>query len=108
MTQSVHCNRKETKMTLITISQFEGGINGRKVWCWFHLLFHPSASVPPPFACRTGGPRGEWRVWGDHHSLPPSLLSPVLSALQSPLSTLITYINVSKKRTTLWVGLCVR
>lgn len=72
------------------------------------FIFHPSASVPSPFACRTGGPREEWTVWGDDPSLHPSaLLSPVLSALQSPLSTLITYINVSKKRT-LWVGLCVR
>lgn len=77
MTQSVHCNRKETKMTLITISQFAGGINGRKVWGWFHLLFHPSASVPSPFACRTGGPREEWTVWGDDPSLRPSLYPPV-------------------------------
>lgn len=104
MAQSVCCIRKETKMILITISQFEGGINGRKVWCWFHLLFHPSASVPSPCACRTGQ-FGETIPPSRH---PSTLLSPVLSALQSPLSTLITYINVSKKRTTLWVGLCVR
>ncbi len=43
-------------------------------------------------------------------SLSPSLalsLCLALSALQSPLSTLITYINVSKKKTALWICLCV-
>lgn len=58
---------------------------------------------------RTGG-REEWTVKGDDPLLSLlfscclSLSSPLaLSALQSPLSTLITYINMSKKKTALCV-----
>lgn len=72
-----------------------------------HLL---SSSLSPfPLACRTAG-REEWTVKGDDPSLPLFLcrsLTPALSALQSPLSTLITYINMSKKKTAVWICLCM-
>lgn len=80
------------------------------------ICFPISSSLsvsPSPLACRTGG-REEWTVKGADPLLSLLLLYSrsvslflALSALQSPLSTLITYINMSKKKTVLWICLCV-
>lgn len=79
-------------------------------------MFHWVSSFP--LACRTRG----WEKSGQFEDMiSPShslILSLALSALQSPLSTLITYINLSNKKTALdfpvsalygvkeWPGLC--
>lgn len=62
-------------------------------------MFHWVSSFP--LACRTGG----WEKSGQFEDMIfPSrslILSLAVSALQSPLSTLITYINLSNKKTAL-------
>lgn len=115
------CNRKIGKKNVhVYRFPFQRSC-GRKVSSLSDLLFlrilpslsrHLTVSLTlslPPYSCRAGGPREEWTVRGDDLSLHSStLLSPSLSALQSSLSTLITYINVSNKKPTLRVGhVCV-
>lgn len=73
MAQIVYCNRKETKNDHITISKFKGGINGRKVSCWFDLLFHLPDSVPSPLPAGQEG-RGRSGQFGE--KIPPSILLP--------------------------------
>lgn len=92
---------------------------GRKVSSLSDLLFlrilsslsrHLSVSLTPVPSPLAAGQEGRGRSGQFEETFPPSIplpSFPSLSALQSSLSTLITYINVSNKKPTLRVGPCV-